>query len=300
MKNHEETTIQILAHIIMICMSLFALFPFVLLIISSFTDNESAIINGYSFVPKKWSLEAYIYILREWRTLGRAYGVTVLVTGLGTTLSLLLTSMLAYALSKDDLPGKNILIFFVVFTMLFNGGLVSTYFVYSNIFKIRNTIWSLIVPGLLMNGFTIMLFRNYYRFNIPQSLFEVAKLDGIGEATVFIRIVVPLSLPIFATIGLMTAIAYWNDWTNGLYYLTERGGSHLYSIQNILNRINENIQFLANNASRMGGQTIDTSQLPSTTIRMAVAAVGIIPILVVYPFFQKYFVRGITIGAVKE
>jgi putative aldouronate transport system permease protein len=300
MKSPEETITQVLAHTIMICMSLFALFPFVLLIISSFTDNESAIIYGYSFTPKKWSLEAYTYILREWRTLGRAYGITVLVTGLGTALSLLFTSMLAYALSKDDLPGKNILLFFVVFTMLFNGGLVSTYFVYSNIFKIRNTIWALIVPGLLMNGFTIMLFRNYYRSNIPQALFEVAKLDGIGEVTVFIRIVVPLSLPIFATIGLMTAIAYWNDWTNGLYYLTERGGSHLYSIQNILNRINENIQFLANNASRMGGQTIDTSQLPSTTIRMAVAAVGIIPILIVYPFFQKYFVKGITIGAVKE
>lgn len=300
MKNCEETVTQVLAHTIMVMMCLLALLPFALLIISSFTDNESAIIYGYSFTPKKWSLEAYRYILKEWRTLGRAYGVTVLVTALGTTLSLLLTSMLAYTLSKDDLPGKSVLMFLVVFTMLFNGGIVSTYFVYNNIFKIRNTIWALIVPGLLMNGFNIILVRNYYRSNIPQALFEVAKLDGIGEGTVFIRIVVPLSLPIFATVGLMTAITYWNDWTNGLYYLTERGGSHLYNIQNILNRINENIAFLASNISGMGGQTISTAQLPSTTVRMAVAAVGIIPIMTVYPFFQKYFVKGITIGAVKE
>jgi putative aldouronate transport system permease protein len=300
MKSREETVAQVLAHGILGIMCFLALLPFALLIISSFTDNESAIIYGYSFVPKKWSMEAYRYILREWRTLGRAYGVTVLVTSLGTSLSLVLTSMLAYTLSKDDLPGKNMLMFLVVFTMLFNGGIVSSYFVYNNIFKIRNTLWALIVPGLLMNGFNIILVRNYYRSNIPQALFEVARLDGIGEVTVFIRIVVPLSLPIFATIGLMTAIAYWNDWTNGLYYLTERGGSHLYNIQNILNRINENISFLASNLSRMGGQTISTSHLPSTTVRMAVAAVGIIPILVVYPFFQKYFVKGITIGAVKE
>jgi putative aldouronate transport system permease protein len=300
MKNPEETITRILAHTILISICLFALFPFALLIISSFTDNESAIIYGYSFTPKKWSIEAYSYIVREWRTLGRAYGVTILVTSLGTVLSLLLTSLLAYALSKDDLPGKNILMFLVIFPMLFNGGIVSTYLVYNNIFKIRNTIWALIVPGLLMNGFSVILVRNYYRSNIPPALFEVAKLDGIGEVTVFIKIVVPLSLPIFATIGLMTAIAYWNDWINGLYYLTERGGGHLYNIQNILNRINENISFLASNISRMGGQTVSTAQLPSATVRMAVAAVGIIPILAVYPFFQKYFIKGITIGAVKE
>ncbi|MDR2303906.1 MAG: carbohydrate ABC transporter permease [Treponema sp.] len=300
MKSREEYFTQFIAHAVMICLSIFALLPFVLLIIASFTDNQTAIIYGYSFTPKKWSLEAFDYIFREWRTIGRAYGVTVVVTSLGTTMSLLITSMLAYALSKDDLPGRNILMFIVIFTMLFNGGIVSSYFIYNNIFKIRNTIWALIVPGLLMNGFNIILVRNYYRSNIPLSLFEVAELDGIGELTVFFMIVVPLSLPIFATTGLMTAIMYWNDWTNGLYYLTERGGSHLYNIQNILNRVNENINFLANNASRMGGQAINTSQIPSTTVRMAIAAVGIVPILVVYPFFQKYFVRGITIGAVKE
>jgi putative aldouronate transport system permease protein len=300
MIKREDRPIQYLAHGILFLISLCAVLPFVLLIISSFTDNQTAIIYGYSFTPRKWSIEAYAYIFSEWRIIGRAYMVSIFVTITGTFVSLLVTSMLAYTLSKDDLPLRKTLMFLVVFTMLFNGGIVSTYFIYNNIFKIRNTIWALIVPGLLMNAFNVILLRNYYRFSIPPALFEAAKIDGINDLGVFFRIVVPLSMPVFATIGLMTAIGYWNDWTNGLYYLTERGGAHLYNIQNILNRINENIQFLANNSSRMGGTMIDTSRLPSTTVRMAIAAIGIVPILVVYPFFQRYFVKGITIGAVKE
>jgi putative aldouronate transport system permease protein len=300
MKKHEDRAIQYIGHLVLLAMSLCAVLPFALLIISSLTDNLTALTYGYSFMPKKWSLEAYTYIFGEWQIIGRAYLVSIIVTSVGTFGSLLITSMLAYALSKDDLPGRNALMFMVVFTMLFNGGIVSTYFIYNNVFKIRNTIWGLIVPGLLMNAFNVILIRNYYKSNIPPSLFEVARIDGISEITVFFRIVVPLSLPVFATIGLMTAIMYWNDWTNGLYFLTERGGSHLYNIQNILNRINENIQFLANNSSRMGGMVLDTSKLPSTTVRMAIAAIGIVPILAIYPFFQRYFVKGITIGAVKE
>jgi putative aldouronate transport system permease protein len=300
MLKHEDPVTQRVAHLVLFAMSLCAVLPFALLIISSFTDNQTAIIYGYSFTPKKWSLEAYTYIFSEWRIIGRAYLVSVIVTAAGTLASLVITSMLAYALSKDDLPGRNLLMFLVVFTMLFNGGIVSSYFIYNNVFRIRNTIFALMVPGLLMNAFNVILIRNYYRSNIPPALFEVSRMDGINEMTVFFRIVVPLSLPVFATVGLMTAIMYWNDWTNGLYYLTERGGSRLYNIQNILNRINENIQFLANNSSRMGGQVIDTSRLPSTTVRMAIAAVGIVPILAVYPFFQRYFIKGITIGAVKE
>ncbi|GHV71943.1 sugar ABC transporter permease [Spirochaetia bacterium] len=300
MIKHEDRAIQYIGHLVLLTMSLCAILPFALLIISSLTDNLTALTYGYSFMPKKWSLEAYTYIFGEWQIIGRAYLVSITVTSAGTLGSLLITSMLAYALSKDGLPGRNVLMFMVVFTMLFNGGIVSTYFIYNNVFKIRNTIWGLIVPGLLMNAFNVILIRNYYKSNIPPALFEVARIDGIGEITVFFRIVVPLSFPVFATIGLMTAIMYWNDWTNGLYFLTERGGSRLYNIQNILNRINENIQFLANNSSRMGGMVLDTSKLPSTTVRMAIAAIGIIPILAIYPFFQRYFVKGITIGAVKE
>jgi len=296
MHTKEDKVMQGIAHIVMAFLAICALLPFVLLIIASFTDNMTAIRNGYSFFPEQWSLDAYDYILKQWGVIGRAYGVTFLVTVSGTFLSLVITSMLGYALSRQGMPGRNVLMFFVVFTMLFNGGLVPTYYIYSNIFHIKNTIWALIVPGLLMNAFNVMLVRNYFRSNIPPALIEAAKIDGAKEFTVFFRIVLPLSLPILATIGLMSAIAYWNDWTNGLYYLTNE---KLFSIQNILNKINENVNFLANNSSTLAG-TVDTTSLPSGTIRMAIAVVGIVPILIAYPFFQRYFVKGITIGSVKE
>lgn len=296
MNTREEKITQIIGHIVMMFLAICSLLPFVLLIIASFTDNLTALRDGFSFLPKKWSTGAYQYILNEWATIGRAYGITVFVTVVGTTLSLFITSMLGYALTKKGLPGRGLLIFLVVFTLLFHGGLVPSYYVYSNIFHIKDTIWALIVPGLLMNGFTIILVKNYFTTNIPDTLVEAAKMDGANEFRIFFGIVLPLSLPILATIGLMSAIGYWNDWTNGLYYLTD---SKLFSIQNVMNKINENVNFLANNSQNLGG-TVNAAELPSTTIRMAIAAVGILPILIAYPFFQKYFVKGITIGAVKE
>lgn len=299
MHTREEKITQTVAHMVMLLLTFAALLPFLLLVIASFTDNAAAISEGYRFFPSKFSTEAYAYILDEWRMIGRAYGVTVFVTVVGTGVSLLISSMLAYALAQKDLPGKKILTFLVVFTMLFNGGIVSSYFIYSNIFHIKNTIFALILPNLLMNAFNLILIRNYFTTNIPTALLEAARIDGASEFTIFFRVVMPLSLPILATVGLMTAIAYWNDWTNGLYFLNDKGGSQLYSIQNVLNRMNENINFLANNSSQMGGM-VNASKMPSTTIRMAIAVVGILPILAAYPFFQKYFVKGITIGSVKE
>jgi putative aldouronate transport system permease protein len=157
---------------------------------------------------------------------------------------------------------------------------------------------ALIFPNLLMNAFNIILVKNYYNSSVPDSLKEAARIDGAGEFRIFYNIVFPLSKPIIATIGLMTAISYWNDWTNGLYYLTERNGSQYYTIQIVLNTVNENINFLASHAGEMGG--ISVASIPSTTVRMAIAVVGVLPILLIYPFFQKYFVKGITMGGVKE
>ena len=168
---------------------------------------------------------------------------------------------------------------------------------YVNIFHIRNTIWALIFPNVLMNAFNVILVRNYYINSIPNSLIEAARLDGAGEMAIYMRIIMPLSVPIIATIGLMTGLGYWNDWQNGLYYLTERGGSQYYTIQIVLNNINENIQVLTQSASALGGVSV---RMPSTTVRMAIATIGILPILVIYPFFQKYFVKGITLGGIKE
>ncbi len=292
----EEKKVQILGHAFMIVFSLLAVLPFILLIVSSLTDNTWATANGFSFFPKEWSLDAYLYIANSWQTIGRAYLVTIVVTVVGTVLSILLTSLFAYGLSHDEIPGSGIISFLVVFTMLFNGGLVATYYVYSGIFHIRDTFFALLFPNLMMNAFNIILVKNYFKSSIPASLLEAARIDGASEFTIFFRICFPLSKPILATIGLMTGIAYWNDWQNGLYYLSQRNGSKWYSIQVVLNTINENINFLASNS---GASVTAVTSMPSTTARMAIAVIGIIPILIAYPFFQKYFVKGITLGGVK-
>lgn len=282
-----------LSHVVMVVLSLAAILPFVLLVIASFTDNAVAVSEGFSFWPSKWSTDAYEYIVNERATLLRAYGITILVTLIGTSVGLMISTMLAYTLSNDELPGRKVLTFFVVLTMLFNGGLVPTYLIYTNVFHIKDTLLALIVPSLLMSGFNVVLIRNYFATGVPKSLYEAARIDGAGESYIFARIALPLSKPILATVGLLMGIAYWNDWQNGLYYLND---TKLYSIQNILNRINENISFIASNST----SGVKIADLPTNTIRMAIAVVGILPIVCIYPFFQEYFVKGIAVGAVKE
>ena len=290
MNHHHAMTRS--AHAVLILLTLAAIVPFVLLIIASFTVNNVAITEGFSFFPSKWSTDAYQYIVNEKDTMLRAYGITIVVTLIGTTLGLLISVMLAYSLANSDLPGRNFMTFFVTLTMLFNGGLVPTYLIYTNVFHIKDTLAALIVPNLLMNGFNVILIRNYFATGVPTVLYEAARIDGASEFYIFYRIALPLSKPILATVGLLMGIAYWNDWQNGLYYLND---TSLYSIQNILNRINENISFLASNST----SGVKISDLPTSTIRMAIAVIGILPIVCIYPFFQEYFVRGIAVGAVK-
>jgi putative aldouronate transport system permease protein len=293
--NKESKRAQVILNIFMILMGLASIIPFILLIVSSFTDDTTIVQNGYSFFPTKTSLKAYKYLIDNSSMITHAYGITILVTVVGTAASLVITSLLAYPISRKDLPFRKFFTVIVVITLLFNGGLVPTYLIYTEVFHIKNTIWSLLVPGLLMNGFNIMLVRTYYITSIPDALIESAKIDGAGEFTIFYKIVLPLSLPILATIGLMTGIMYWNDWNNGLIYINK---DSLFSVQLLLNRMMGDIQYLATNANKLGG-TVNTSTLPTETIRMAIAVIGILPILAAYPFFQKYFVKGITLGAVK-
>jgi putative aldouronate transport system permease protein len=295
----EYKITQLVAYLVCGAAALCALAPFVLLVVASFTDNAWATAKGYSFFPGKFSMEAYRYIAVRWDQLGRAYLMSIITTASGTFLSVAISTLFAYAIA-EKVPGMKVLSFLLIFTMLFNGGIVATYYTYVRVFRIRNTIWALLLPNLLMNAFNVILIRNYFVHSIPPSLKEAARIDGASEFRIFGQIMMPLSLPIVATIGLMTAIAYWNDWINGIYYLTERGGSHLYTITIILNNINENIQILVQNASAAASMGVAISKLPSTTIRMAIAVIGILPILIMYPFFQKYFVRGITLGGVKE
>ncbi len=298
MKSKEYKRTQLLAHAVMILASILVLLPFLLLVIASVTDNAWATANGFSFFPKKFSLEAYQYIGAQVGVIGKAYIMTMIVTVLGTVLGMIMTLLFAYALCQE-VPGMKVLNLMLIFTMLFNGGLVATYYSYVNLFHVQDTIWALIVPNLMMSAFNVILVKNYFRNSIPQSILEAAKIDGASEFGILTRIVVPLSKPIMATVGMMMAINYWNDWQNGLYYLTKRNGEKYYTIQIILNNINENIAMLSANASQLGSAAAQI-QLPSTTVRMAIAMIGILPILVVYPFFQKYFVKGITLGGVKE
>ncbi|WP_455616969.1 carbohydrate ABC transporter permease [Eisenbergiella sp.] len=285
----------IAGHVLMAVLAFLALAPFVLLLIASFTEEGAAIRNGYSFFPEEFSLEAYRYIFNQWSTIGRSYMVTIFITVVGTVAGVIMAAMLAFVVSRKDLPGRSIILFMLTFTMLFHGGLTSTYIIYTQIFHIKDTMFGLLLPGLLMNAYSVMMFRNYFETTIPEALMEAAQIDGAKETTIFFKIVVPLSLPMVATVGLTVALTYWNDWQNGLYYLSNN--SKLQSIQTLLNKMNENIKFLQQNNV---GTQFTAADMPSTTIRMAIAVVGILPILLLYPFFQKWFVQGIMAGAVKE
>ncbi len=293
-KFNEEKTMQALAHVVMIVLSVLAVVPFLLLISASFTKETVAVKYGYKFIPSVFSLDAYQYIFKQWAQIGRAYGVTILVTAVGTVIMVMITSMFAYGLIQKNIRGIKVIFILVILTMLFNGGIVPTYYIYNNILHLKDTIWGLIIPNLLMNAFTLILVKSYMQFNIPAELMEAAEIDGAGQFTIFFKMVFPLSAPIIATIGLLGGVTYWNDWINGLYYIQD---AKLFSIQQLLNAINNNIQFLANNATNMSGNS--AMNLPSATIRMAIAVVAILPIVMIYPFFHKYFAKGLTMGAVK-
>lgn len=296
MRTKEFVTTQILAVIICGITALLALLPFILLITASFTDNYVALAQGYSYFPKKWSLEAYQYLLLKKNTIGQAYFMSIAVTAVGVVLSLAMTSLFAYATSQHGIPGMKLVNFLLLFTMLFSGGMVSYYYVFVKFYHLRDTFWAQVFPGL-MSAFNVILMRNYFKSNISPSLVEAARLDGASEFRIYSKIVMPLSLPINATIGLLTGLGYWNNWTNGLYFLTGRNGAKYYTLQNILNNINKNIELLKAVSEDMVNETL---KFPSTSIRMAIAVVGIVPMLILYPFFQKYFVKGITLGGVKE
>lgn len=283
---------KIIINAILCLMCLACIAPFVLLIASSFSSEAALIAGGYSFFPKEFTLEAYSYLLKD-ASVFRAYGVTLLLTAVGTAASILVTTLIAYPLSLSGLPGRGIVSFYVFFTMLFAGGLVPTYMMWTQTFHIKNTFAALLIPNLVTNGFIIMMMRSYFQANIPGEVLESARMDGAGEIYILFKIVIPMSLPIMATVGLMSGISYWNDWNNNLYYITE---PNLNSVQGLLNRMLTNAQYLKQ-AATMG--SVGSNAIPTTSVRMAVAVLGVVPILCIYPFFQKYFVKGMTVGAVK-
>jgi len=287
---------QWIINIIMIVFTFFCIMPFWLLFSASLTDDMELVRSGYAFFPDQISFSAYGYLWNSNSEIFRAYSITVLTTLVGTALGLTLTAMVAYPLSRIEMPFRNMLAFYVFFTMLFNGGLVPTYLLYTNYFDLKNTMLALIIPGLLMNGFFIILMRTFFASSIPTAIIESAYIDGAKEWKIFYGIVLPLSTPVLATVGLFYTILYWNDWFNGLIYITD---SQYYSLQNLLNRILLDVQFLQT-STQAGSRTAEiAANIPLASMRMAMAAIGVIPLLIAYPFFQKYFVKGLTIGAVK-
>ena len=286
----EKKSSKIIPGVILTILSLICIVPFILLISASLSSETSLLLDGYGFWPKEFSTAAYDYLFSDGVTIIRAYGMTVLVTAIGTGAGLIMTTMLAYAISRRDLPGRNKIAFFVFFAMLFNGGIVPTYIMYVNYFHIKNTIWALIVPNYLVFGFYVIMMRTYFAQNLPESCLESARIDGASEFRIFRKIAIPMSTPILATVGMMMAITYWNDWQNGLYYVTD---SKLYTIQLILNKMLQNAEAIKTIATNV------SVELPGTSIKMAIAVLGALPIMIAFPFFQKYYVKGITIGAVK-
>ncbi len=289
----ESKSFNRVATIILTFLVIVTLLPIVLLVIASFTKEQVLVQNGYTFFPKALSLDAYYYMVKQGAVIVRSYGVSFLVTVLGTVMSVVVTTTLAYPMARKSFRYKNVLSFFVFFTMLFNGGIVPSYIMWSRFFHIKNTLWALIIPNYMVMAFNVILVKNFYQNNVPDALVEAAQIDGASELKTFYRIMFPLSRPVVATISLFTGLCYWNDWTNGLYYVDNE---KLFSIQLLLMKIMNNIQALKANTALMGTGTVE---LPGTSVRMAMAFVGILPILIVYPFVQKYLVEGVVIGAVK-
>lgn len=290
-KNH---TFQVVANAIMILLAFCCVAPFILLIVSSFTDDKVLTTFGYSFIPRGFSLEAYRYLLSDSSSIFRAYGVSIFITVIGTVSNLVLTTLYAYPLSRKDLLGRNIFAFVLFFTMLFSGGLVPSYIMWTRTFHIQNTIFALLIPNLLMGAFNVIMMRTYFTTNVPDAVIEAARIDGANEFRILRSVVLPMATPILATLSLLVGLAYWNDWANGLYYVND---SNLFSVQVLLMNIQRNLDALRQSAQNGGNVT--TANLPSTSVRMAITVMGILPIMVIYPFLQKYFVKGIAIGAVK-
>ncbi|MBR0355737.1 MAG: carbohydrate ABC transporter permease [Oscillospiraceae bacterium] len=291
----DERTFHNIALVLMSLLALYCVIPFFLMLAVSFS-SEASLIQGYRFWPAEFSISAYSYLWIKRLTIARAYGITILVTVVGTAANLVLTSLFAYPLSRRDFKPRNIFAFILFFTMLFNGGLTASYIVWTRLFHIKDTLWAYLLPGALMGGMNVLLVRNYYNVNIPYSIIEAARIDGANDMRIYAGIMVPLSKPVMTTIGLFAALGYWNNWTNGLYYISD---PKLYSIQVYLKKLMDSISFLKTSDLANESAKLALQSLPTESARMAIAIIAILPILLVYPFIQKELIKGMVVGGVK-
>ncbi|XBG82196.1 carbohydrate ABC transporter permease [Enterococcus cecorum] len=291
-------TANLIFNIIIALFALSCVLPFFFVVMISLTEEHSLAELGYRFWPKEFSTAAYSYIFvgQMSSKIFKAFGVTVLVTVLGTVVNSTMTSLYAYVISRSNFPFRKFFTIFALITMLFTPGMVATYLIVSNMLFLKDTIWALILP-MALGPFNILVMRTFFIKTVPDSIIESARMDGASELKIFMKIVLPLAVPGIATISLFVALGYWNDWFNALLYIQN---DDLVPLQYLLMKIQSNLDFLAKNAG-MGAQIQGgLVALPSESARMAIVVVSTLPIALTYPFFQKYFVGGLTIGGVKE
>lgn len=289
----DRIIFNVISYVFLAVLAAVCLLPFLLVISGSFTEQYAIQLHGYQLIPETFSLDAYKMLFRIPEDILRAYGVTIFVTFTGTTVGLLFTSMAAYVLASPDFRYRYQVSFFFYFTSIFGGGLVPWYIFCTKYLHFHNSIISMILPILI--NVTYLLILKSYMMSIPTSLYESARLDGANDLTIFFKIAIPLSKAGLATVGLFLALNYWNDWYNAMLFLDE-GSKHLYPLQYYLNNILTKAQAMNAAAARSG---IPASDVPSEPLKLAMTVVATGPIILLYPFLQKYFVKGVTIGAVK-
>lgn len=293
-KSSSNRVFIVFAHVVLIILAFTCLYPFLIILGSSFQSENEIMTRGYAVLPQQLTLEAYKIIMGNPQSLLTSYGVTILTTLATTLLGLAVVSTFGYVVARKDYPYRRALSFFAFFTMLFNGGMVPSYILISNWLGLKDNLLALILP-LVCSAWYILMMKGFFQ-TIPTALIESAKIDGAGELRIFLTIVVPISKPAFATIGLFYVLAAWNDWWLSLLYIENES---LFKLQYLLMKVLNNIEFLNSYDAIKYGVVNGSTQLPTYSVRMAMCILAAGPILVVFPFFQKYFVRGITVGAVK-
>lgn len=294
--NRVSKPTNVILNIVFAIMALACVIPVLLVVAISFSAEQSITDYGYRFIPKIFSLEGYTFLLSQGKMIVRALGISLFVTIVGTVIGVLLTTLMGYVLSRPNYKLNGFLTMVVFIPMVFNGGLVSTYFIVSQFLGLKNSVWALILP-LAVSSFNVIVCRTFFKTTIPESLVESAKMDGASQLMIFSRIVLPISLPVLATIGLFLCFAYWNDWYQSMLYIDD---TKLLSLQALLNQILTNITMLVKNAATIGVTAAEMlAKMPQEAARMAIVVIIVLPIACAYPYFQKYFISGLTVGAVK-
>lgn len=271
--------------------------PFLFVVAISFSNETALAVNGYSFWPQDFSVFGYTYLFGQMNDkIIQALMVTLLVTVLGTLINSTATSLYAYVISRSNFPFRRFFTVFCLITMLFSPGMVANYLVMTNLLQLKDTIWALILP-MAVSPFNIIVMRTFFKRSVSDSIIESARIDGASELRIFVQIVLPLAVPGIATISLFAALGYWNDWFNALLYIQK---DSLVPLQYLLMKIQNNIQYLTQNAGASSQLSGGMAAIPGESARMAIVVISTLPIAISYPFFQKYFVKGLTIGGVKE